>query len=286
MAINSASQFIKEVKKRPEEFYLIHYSCESLYDDNDGLSPRVTSIAVTHYATEQTVSFSSHSIAEELGINREGVSENLDSIERELLRQFYLFIRDRRDKYWIHWNMRNLTFGFEHLAHRNRVLGDKESTTVPVERRLNLNDLLVDRFGSNYATHPKQRSLMEMNGGIHRHFLTGIEEVQAFQNNEFIRMHNSTLCKVGFMHRVVRRLIANKLVTASKGLGVRLDRMFESRTAKTIALCSAILATPLGLHQMVLFVQPYLSGPVAQETYAQQAHEAEPSHQQPARQTE
>src|SRR5690606_15964354 len=124
------------------EFYLIHYSCESLYDDNDGLSPRVTSIAVTHYATEQTVSFSSHSVAEELGIDREGVSENLDHIERELLRQFYLFIRERRGKYWIHWNMRNLTYGFEHLAHRSRVLGDKEPPLVPVERRLNLNDLL------------------------------------------------------------------------------------------------------------------------------------------------
>ncbi len=57
MGINNSRDFIKEIKLHPENFYIIHYSCQSLYDDNEALSPRITSIAITHYSTEQTVSF-------------------------------------------------------------------------------------------------------------------------------------------------------------------------------------------------------------------------------------
>jgi hypothetical protein len=45
MSIPNSKDFIKAIKKNPENFYLIHYSCQSLNDDNDALSPRITSIA-------------------------------------------------------------------------------------------------------------------------------------------------------------------------------------------------------------------------------------------------
>lgn len=133
--------------------------------------------------------------------------------------------------------MRNLTYGFEHLEHRYRALGGNDATVIPIERRLNLNDFIADRFGSTYATHPKLPSLMEMNGGIHRHVLTSAEEVQAFQNNEFIRMHGSTLAKVGFFHSAVRKMASGKLRTASRGYGIALNRLFESRLANRRAHC-------------------------------------------------
>lgn len=255
MGIYDSAEFISETKAHPENFYVIHYSCQSLYDDNDALSPRITSIAITHYATEQTVSFSTHAIAEELHIPREFVRDRFDEVERELLRGFYAFIRDRRDKYWIHWNMRNLTYGFEHLEHRYRVLGGNDATVIPVERRLNLNDLLADRYGGDYASHPKLKSLMELNGGVHRHFLTGQEEVQAFQNNEFIRMHNSTLSKVGFLHSVIRKLIFGKLRTASRGFGIALDRIFESRYAKAVGLFATVVTICVGVWQIFLWLK-------------------------------
>ena len=254
MSIYDSSQFIREVKRHPENFYIIHYSCQSLNDENEALSPRITSIAITHYATEQTVSFSTHSIAEELHIPRDEVQQRFDEVELKLLRDFYRFVRDRRDKYWVHWNMRNLAYGFEHLEHRYRVLGGNDAPVIPVERRLNLNDLLADRFGGGYAAHPKLKSLMELNGGIHRHFLTGAEEVQAFQNNEFIRMHNSTLAKVGFFYSVIRRLITGKLRTASRGIGVTLDKIFESRAAKAIGLVATALTIGVGAWQVYLWL--------------------------------
>ncbi len=253
MSITDGREFIREIKKAPQNFFLIHYSCHSLYDDNEALSPRITSIAITHYATGQAVSFSTHAIAEELRIAREDVMAKFDAIELELLSGFYRFIRDRRDKYWVHWNMRNLTYGFEHLEHRYRALGGGDAAVIPVERRLNLNDLLSDRYGADYAPHPKMKSLMELNGGIPRHFLEGREEIQAFENKDFIRMHNSTLSKVGFLNSTIRKMVNGKLKTASKGFGVMLDRIFDGRPAKTIALTSSMFGVGAIIWQAILW---------------------------------
>ena len=242
MAISSSKDFFSQTKSNPENFYIVHYSCQSLNDDNEGLSPRITSIGVTHFATEQTVSFSTHAIAEEMGIARENVQEQFDKVEEKLLRDFYGFLRDRRDKFWVHWNMRNLTYGFEHLEHRYRDLGGKDAAVIPVERRINLNDMLAQKYGSNYSGHPRMKNLMEINGGVHRHFLTGEEELLAFKNNEFIRMHNSTLCKLGFFNSAIRKALTGKLKTTSRGFGIRLDRLFESRLAKFIGLVSSLIA--------------------------------------------
>lgn len=250
----SSGAFIASVKRKPENYYIIHYSCQSLNDDNEGLSPRITSIAINHYATQQTVSFSTHAIAEELGIVRADVLTRLDEIERELLRRFYEFVRDRRGQVWVHWNMRNLTYGFEHLEHRYRVLGMTDAPTVPVEQRVNLYDVLGDRYGPDYVADPKMQSLMQLNGGLHRNFLSGAQEVEAFQKGEFIKLHNSTLCKVGFFHRVIEDLVKGRLKTSSHGWGAKLDRIFESRTTKAGALIATALTVVVGGYQLYLWL--------------------------------
>ncbi len=102
------------------------------------------------------------------------------------------------------------------------------------------------------------KSLMDINGGVHRHFLTGVEELEAFRSNEFIRMHNSTLCKLGFFHSTLRKAISGRLKTKSKGFGVSLDRLFESRFAKGAALLATIIAIILFGSQAVDWVKPLI----------------------------
>src|SRR5882724_8528854 len=101
MPVDSAN-FFANVNKHPDRFYIIHYSSQALYDEGvDGLSPRITSIVVMHYATRQTVSFALHAVAENLGPSKGEVEGHYDAIEGELLERFFLFLRDRREKYWI-----------------------------------------------------------------------------------------------------------------------------------------------------------------------------------------
>ncbi|WP_222183196.1 hypothetical protein [Geminicoccus harenae] len=167
-------QFWEKIRKNPERFYIIHYSSQSLFDAEAGaLSPRITSVVVRHYQSGQTVSFATHTVAEYLGIGLDEIESRYDEIERELLTQFYSFVMDRREKFWIHWNMRNVTFGFEHLEHRYRVLTKKEPPNIPIEVRVNLNDALKQRFGSDYAPDPRMPSLMKLNGSLVQGFLSG-----------------------------------------------------------------------------------------------------------------
>lgn len=245
-----ASDFCVNVKRNPERFYIIHYSSQSLFDAEASThSPRITSIVVRHYVSGQTVSFSMHTVAEYLGIQPDEVEEKYDDIERELLTQFYNFARDRREKYWVHWNMRNVVFGFEHLEHRYRSLTKTEPPSIPVEVRINLNDILKNRYGNDYAKDPKMLSLMEMNGGKVQGFLSGKEESDAFKAKDFIRMHTSTIAKVGFFSFVITSACNGKLVTAASGFMNAMDRLLDSRKARVIAACSAFVGLLVGVVQ-------------------------------------
>jgi hypothetical protein len=252
-----AENFFQSVKKHPERFYIIHYSSQSLYDEGvDGLSPRITSIVVMHYATRQTVSFALHAEAESLGIAKDDVENNYDALEKALLERFYSFLRDRRDKHWVHWNMRNLTFGFEHLEHRYRSLCKAEPPTVPVEGRLNLNDILIDRYGPDYVSSPRMKNLMLLNGELDVRFLDGAKEAEAFTKKEFIRMHSSTISKVEFFRHAIGLAIRGKLRTAGTGFLVRIDRLLEGRVARVIAFLAAVagvVSMPIAAYQVFLW---------------------------------
>jgi hypothetical protein len=248
MRMASQSVFFRETKKRPENFYIVHYSCQSLHDDNEGMSPRITSIVVQHLATRQTISFSVHVIAGELGVGRDEVAKHFDTIELRLLSDFYAFVKSRQDKFWVHWNMRNITYGFEHLEHRYRLLAkDIPPGHVSVERRINLSDMLSSKYGKDYAGHPRLTTLMDLNGGVHRDFLAGEAEVQAFKEGAFIKLHRSTLSKVGFFSTVITAVHSRRLVTSARGLLHFADRLMDSRSARLVLLASSVCGVILTL---------------------------------------
>lgn len=246
--------FFADVSRHPERYYIIHYSSQSLYDAEAGaFSPRITSIVVRHYQSGQTVSFATHTVAEALGISPDEIEARYDEVERHLITQFYDFARDRREKYWVHWNMRTIVFGFEHLEHRYRVLTKQEPPSIPVEVRFNLNDLLKSRYGDDYAADPKMVTLMEINGGRVQGFLTGKEESEAFKAKDFIRMNTSTIAKVGFFSYVITATRQGKLKTAGSAFANRIDRLLESRKARIVAIISAGIAIPVAVIQLVLW---------------------------------
>ena len=87
---------LKHLKNNENLIHIIHYSCENLNDNNDNFSPRITSIAIIHFSSFTTHSFSMHLIAEEMGIKREEISKRYNEIEKKMLENFYEFIK----KYW------------------------------------------------------------------------------------------------------------------------------------------------------------------------------------------
>jgi hypothetical protein len=237
-----ARSFFKAIRKNPAQYFIIHYSSEMLFDENlEGNSPRITSIVVMHYPTGQTQSFAFHLSADLLNIRKEDVDNHLDDIEMDLLSRFYKFARDRRLMHWIHWNMRGQLFGFEHLEHRYRKLTGLDAPNIPVEVRLNLNDILRERYGHDYAEHPQLPNLMLLQGELPKGILQGKEESECFTKREFIRMNESTSTKVHFFRHVIDLALRGKLKTAGQSLVNRIDKLLESRTSRVLALTGTVL---------------------------------------------
>ena len=208
----AAIRKLNEIQQRPTEWRVIHYSCESFYDRKDGTSPRITSIAVRDYSTGQTQSYSIHQVAERSDVAIAEIGQNYDSLERHMLEEFYDALRkDPRAKY-IHWNMRDVNYGFQAIEHRIRVLKG-EPIVVSDDRKLDLARTMVDKYGKDYVGHPRLPSLLKKNSIKPKDMMSGQEEADAFDSANYVGLHQSTLRKVDVIHNVAELAINDTLKT-------------------------------------------------------------------------
>ncbi|MFC6331954.1 hypothetical protein ACFP56_04905 [Paenibacillus septentrionalis] len=135
---------------------VIHYSCESFYNIPNGRTPRITSIAVRYLATGQTKSFSIHKVAELQNVPFEDIEKEYNSLEKEMLSDFYNFVKNHKSFDWIHWNMRDINYGFEAIDHRYSVLGGVPEQ-ISDEKKVDLSRYLVDIFGLRYIVDRQQQ---------------------------------------------------------------------------------------------------------------------------------
>ncbi len=194
---------------------IIHYSCESFYDIKDGRTPRITSIAVRYLTTAQTKSFSIHKVAELRRMPIDEIANNYDVLEKEMLEDFYKFAREHKDFRWIHWNMRDINYGFEALSYRATILGCTP-LEIKDENKFDLARLIIDKYGKGYSGHPRLQSIITMNDLSSKHWLNGDEEARAFENGEFVKLHQSTLAKVDVIDNILKMTAQENLKTLSK----------------------------------------------------------------------
>lgn len=245
-----AVQTLKEIDKNPGNYLIIHYSCESFYDITDGHTPRITSIAVYSYNTAQTESFSIHKTAEKEGIGFEEIEDKYDKLEKDMLDEFFKFVLEHKTMKWMHWNMRDINYGFKAIEHRYEVLG---GTPVVIEdsSKIDVSRLFIQCYGVNYIGHPRLESLLKKNNIKAKDFLPGAAEATAFGNKEYIKLHQSTLRKVDVIANLLNRAIDNTLKVESKWweiYGLSPQGIYESITSRwwcqiILAIASIILGT-------------------------------------------
>jgi len=192
--------------------WIIHYSCESFYDRPGGRSPRITSIAVRKLDTAQTLSFSIHQIAEERRIAFAEIEAHYDVLEREMLDRFYMHVGAHRGMKYVHWNMRDINYGFPAIDHRYRVLGG-DPVIIDDDKKIDLARLLIDIYGVGYAGHPRLEKLLERNHIKPRDFMSGAQEAEAFERRNFVGLHQSTLRKVDVIANILARAQDRNLKT-------------------------------------------------------------------------
>jgi hypothetical protein len=204
---------LRELDSRKANVLIIHYSCESFYDRPDGSTPRVTSIAVRNLDSGQTESFSIHKVAELKAISLAEIARHYDTLEKEMLDEFGQFLQSNLHCIWVHWNMRNINYGFQAIEHRHKVLGGAPPQRLPEERKVDLARALTSIYGVGYVGNPRLESIVKLNKIADQSFLGGKEEAAAFEKAEFVKLHQSTLRKVDILATLFSRTLDGSLKT-------------------------------------------------------------------------
>lgn len=207
-----ARQDLSDIFSNPKDVVVIHYSCESFYDRKDGSSPRVTSIAVRNLASGLTKSFSIHQVAEKRKVPVNEISNQFNDLEKRMLKDFFDYVKSHQRGKWLHWNMRDINFGFAALEHRFQVLGGTH-VHISEANLIDLSRMLIALYGVGYVGHPRLEKLMRLNGISPRDFLVGAEEAKAFEAGEYVKLHQSTLRKVDVLSNIAERAENGNLKT-------------------------------------------------------------------------
>lgn len=212
---NNARKTLLEIDSNPQNYLIIHYSCESFYGSGALHTPRITSIAVRNYATAQTDSFSIYGTAEKRHVEMSKIEERYDFLEKMMLKDFFDYAKSHSNYIWIHWSMRDANYGFKALEHRYAVLSGRPFE-IPDSNKIDLSRLLIDCYGAAYADHPRMQNLLAINGIEAKDYLGGAQEAQAFEDKEYSKLNLSTLRKVDLFASILNRAINGTLKTNSK----------------------------------------------------------------------
>jgi hypothetical protein len=197
---------------QPSTVFVVHYACQSIRTPETEGSPRVAAIAVRNLDSGQTVSFSIHQELELHGVPPRAASHYMDRLERAMLDRYFRFLAQDKGMRFVHWNMRDLTFGFAALEHRHARLGGVPFV-LPEHHRFDLAISTTDIYGTDYLPRPHLHWLGARNGVSLASFLEGKAEADAFSRSAYFAVLQSTLCKVTIIADVCQRSHDNTLIT-------------------------------------------------------------------------
>ncbi|WP_277012939.1 hypothetical protein [Flavobacterium lindanitolerans] len=218
---------IKELKDKKSRTIVIHYSCESFFNIH-GRTPRVTSIAVRNRDNLTTTIFSIHLSAQFKKKNPNNLTDQeFDLVEKDMLKDFFEYLKKHQSYCWVHWNMRNANFGFEAINNRYKIL-DGNPKIIEDQFRYDLPEILGLIHTYDFEKHdkPNQGQLLNLakrNKINSRDALKGADEAIAFDNRDFLKLHMSTIRKVEIIDRILtlqdkKKLKVNALLIKSCGL--------------------------------------------------------------------
>lgn len=201
----AARDKLDQLFANPEQVFAIHYACQSFYQANQLASTRIGCISLRQLASGQVTTFSIAKMAELRRWSPADIPANWDSLERTMLGEFYEFVRTNKSARFLHWNMRDDTFGFGAIAHRYEVLG-RRPEEIHEHHRIDLARLLNEIYGDHYVKERgKLDGLAKRNGLASSDTLPGAEEAAALEQGQFRLVQMSTQSKVKLISDIANR---------------------------------------------------------------------------------
>ena len=210
-----------------ESIVAVHYSCESIVTQKDH-PPGIASIAIFDIGTREVIGFSRTDAPKGL---------DADEFELDMLKRFFRRLETFRESLVIHWNMNRPEYGFDALVARLRHLTDDPGNVALPSRRLDVDDLLVDQFGNNYAPHGRLLSMANLNALDVRSALSGKDEATRFDSGDWSALARSCASKAKIIGELFVGLLNGTIKTASSPgiVGFGGSRLDAAKVIKQIA---------------------------------------------------
>lgn len=218
-----ATSNLKKLVEDPSKVLFIHYSQSNTFDDDDygNISPIITSIVIKSLDNQIDQQFAIHFEADKADIPIDEIQNFYRELELRVLKGYNDFVKRHREYNWIHWDMKNIHFGFEAIKHRyEKIYGNlKDYNEIPVNNKKNLRNIIEGIYGENFVTGPDTlKSLLKCNSGNtdNNTYLSMDEESIEFENKNFTKVIKSVDLKVDFIKKATKKLIQKELVVSNK----------------------------------------------------------------------
>jgi hypothetical protein len=189
--------------------FVLHYA-----RDNFG-SPigRVTALVARNLGSGQTRLFSILKTAPPLTTIAAISTAQLNAIEHQVLGDFFAFVGQHQNHFWLHWNMRDARFGFEQLEDRFRALGGSP-VVVPDFHKVDLANRMFDLFGDRYAAAPDRLRTLALKNGLNvSEFMDGEAQGAAIAAGDYEPVEASILKKVDALYVIADKAHSGNLKT-------------------------------------------------------------------------
>lgn len=214
---------LKHLIENPSQVLIIHYSQSKTYDeDYGGISPIISAIVIKSLDGNIEQHFAVQFEADKANIPLEEIEDSYRDLEFRMLKSYNDFVKRHNQYIWLHWDMKNIHYGFETIKHRFEKLfsGLRERyEEIPMNNKFNLRTLIEDMYGENFAVGAdKLASLMKTNnsGIISNSYLSLESENSEFERKNYLSVLNSLDCKVDFIRKASLLLNEKKLKVVNK----------------------------------------------------------------------
>ena len=203
---------IHHIHSNSKNVYVIHYSCESF---NDKTLPKVIAISLRNLDSGQTHNFSIDKTAAVHNIPIEQINHQYEQIEKELLDDYFDFLRTRQTCIFLHWHMTSDKFGFQAIEIRYKHLGG-DPVCINDENKINLAKLLIKQYGYENREKLKIDNLAKSNYQPRSDYLDGKAEALAFTYSNYNAISSSTQLKTLILTTIFHKLRTVELITGIK----------------------------------------------------------------------
>jgi len=214
---------LNKITEDPSKVLFVHYSESSTYDDDDygNISPIITSIVIKSLDGQIDKQFAIHLEADKADIPKDQIQDSYRELELRILKLYNDFVRRNLDCFWIHWDMKNIHFGFEAIKHRYEKIFEslEDYCEIPSNKKKNLRTIIEGMYGDDFVSGSDSlKALMLCNSDNIEDstYLSKDNESSQFENKNFIGVIKSVDLKVEFIKKATKKLSYKKLIVSNK----------------------------------------------------------------------